>query len=449
VARFLLPAAGMSGHRKFHLAWFLNFTVDEWNKPHAGLGGNPWDGRFYVDVAQALERACFDFMLIEDKLAVPDIYGGSMEFYLRHALSAPKHDPAPLATLIGGMTRHLGVVATLSTLSYPPYLLARLCSTIDHIAHGRFGWNIVTSAENLAARNFGLEVLPPREQRYEMADEYLQVVNALFASWDKDAIILDRERRIYADPTKVRTIDFAGKYFKVRGPLNTAPSPQHRPVYVQAGASPRGRDFAAKYAEVVLGVGSGVAEMKAFRDDIRERARSHGRAPDDVKVMFLISPVVAASEAQARERLDEILGAPDMIEYLLAFMSSITDIDFSPYPVDEPLPHRLVTNGESGTLDAFQQSGSGKTLRQLAVDFITGSAFSAEMVGSYRQVAEAMRAAMAEVGGDGFLITSPTHQVGRRYVTEICEGLVPELQRLESVRTHYTGDTLRDHLRQY
>ena len=183
----------------FHLGWFTNFTADEWNGTFAN-GGSPWDGKFYVEMAQALERACFDYIIFEDKLAVPETYGGSAEVYLKHGLGmAPKHDPVPLATLIGASTSHLGVVATMSTLSYPPFLLARLCSTVDHICGGRFGWNIVTSAENASAQNFGLDELPPRELRYDMADEYLDLVNQLFASWEPDAVIVDRETSTYAD----------------------------------------------------------------------------------------------------------------------------------------------------------------------------------------------------------------------------------------------------------
>jgi alkanesulfonate monooxygenase SsuD/methylene tetrahydromethanopterin reductase-like flavin-dependent oxidoreductase (luciferase family) len=159
-------------------------------------------------MAQALERACFDYIMIEDTLMVSDIYGGSAEASLKHALQVPKHDPAPLAALIAAGTTRLGVVATMSTLAYPPFMLARLCSTPDHIAGGRFGWNIVTSGEDTAAQNFGLDKLPPREQRYEMADEYVDLVCKLFDSWDPDAVVMDRATGTYADYRKVRPIHF-------------------------------------------------------------------------------------------------------------------------------------------------------------------------------------------------------------------------------------------------
>ena len=193
--------------KPFHLAWFTNFTAGNWDGVFSH-GGSPWDGRFFVDMALALERACFDYVIYEDKLLVPEAYRGSTETTLKYAQQVPKHDPVPLAAMVAAATSHLGVVATMSTLAWPPFMLARASSTIDHIAGGRFGWNIVTSGEDLAAQNFGMEVLPPRDTRYAMADEYLDVVNQLFDSWEPDAVVKDRERGIYADHTKVHPIHF-------------------------------------------------------------------------------------------------------------------------------------------------------------------------------------------------------------------------------------------------
>ena len=249
--------------KKFHLGWFTNFAVDEWEEPFASAGGAPWSGEFYVDLAKALERACFDYMILEDTLMVSDIYGGGMDRYLRGAIAAPKHDPAPLAAVIAAQTSRLGVVATLSTLGYPPFLLARLCATIDHIAQGRFGWNIVTSGEDAAAQNFGLDKITEHDLRYEMADEYVELVGRLFGSWDADAVVLDRQTGTYADPAKVRTVDFNGRFYRCRGPLNTAPLPHGRPVYVQAGGSPRGRDFAARHADSIIAAAGGPEKKSA------------------------------------------------------------------------------------------------------------------------------------------------------------------------------------------
>jgi FMN-dependent oxidoreductase (nitrilotriacetate monooxygenase family) len=434
--------------KRFHLGWFMNFTPDEWREPF-GNGGSPWDGRFYMEMAQTLERACFDYIMIEDKLMVPETYGGSRAFGLENAIMVPKHDPTPLATAMGLATSRLGVVATMSTLSYPPFLLARLASTIDSLIRGRFGWNIVTSAEDLAAQNFGLDKLPLREQRYEMAEEYMEVVTKLFDSWDSDAIILDRQRGRYADPSKVRTIDHVGKFYKVRGPLNTVRSPQGRPVFVQAGASPRGRDFAARHADSIVSIASGVAAMKAFRDDIRRRAAAFGRDPDHIKILYCITPTLGETKQDAQERHRRQLSSPHFVTDILASMSAITEIDFAPYDLDKALPEKLTTNGESGSLDKFQQWGSGKTLRELVVDGGGGLVSSVELIGTPDDVAEQMGEVMDEVGGDGFLISTPVMRVGRRYVVEIADGLVPALQRRNLMRTAYAHDMLRDNLLEF
>ena len=163
--------------KKFHLGWFMNFIPPEWDTPWRLAGcGEVANGRFYVDMAKSMERACFDYIMIEDTVMVADAYGGTMEGSLKNSVFAPKHDPIPLAVLIAANTSRLGVVATMSTSFYPPYLLARLASTVDSIAEGRFGWNIVSSAEDRAAQNFGLDGLPEHDERYNVADEYFDVV---------------------------------------------------------------------------------------------------------------------------------------------------------------------------------------------------------------------------------------------------------------------------------
>jgi len=167
--------------KRFHLGWFVNFTVDAWNGPWASSNGPDWTGGFYIDMARALDRACFDYMILEDTCMVSDAYGGSFETSLKHAVFAPKHDPVPLVPLIAQATSRLGVVATMSTSFYPPFLLARLSATLDHICRGRFGWNIVTSGEDRAAQNFGMEKLTEHDLRYDIADEYVDLVCQL---WD-------------------------------------------------------------------------------------------------------------------------------------------------------------------------------------------------------------------------------------------------------------------------
>lgn len=434
-------------NRRFHLAWFTNFTQGGWDDPLAGEA-LPWDGKFYVELAQSLERACFDFLMLEDKLMVPETYGGSNELALKYAMHAPKHDPAPLAALIAGATSHIGIVATLSTLAYPPFLLARLCATLDHIANGRFGWNIVTSGEDAAAQNFGLDKLPLREERYAMADEYVDLVCKLFDSWDETAIVADRERGIYADGQKVRPINFEGKYFKSRGPLNTVRPPQGRVAFIQAGGSPRGRAFAAKHADAIVGVGKTIDEMKRFRDDIREKAVSAGRNPNDVKVFYLVRVTLGETDEEAWSKHKRMVSSPDFIERTLMGISIITEIDFSKFDLDAPLPP-LRTNGEQGSLDEFAQWGSGKTLRQLAQEAYGTLETEIQFIGSPDTVAERMGQVIDEVGGDGFLIASPFLRDNRRFIAAVTDGLVPALQKRGRVRQNYADATLRERLQEF
>ncbi len=429
---------------RFHLAWFCNFSAGEWNHPYAPTTP-PWDGKFYVEMAQAMERACFDYIMLEDTLMVSEAYRGTAEATLKHALQAPKHDPMPLAAMIAAATSRMGVVATMSTMAYPPFLLARLSATLDHIAGGRFGWNIVTSGEDAAAQNFGMDELPPRGQRYDMADEYVELVCRLFNSWEPGAVVMDRASGTFADHAKVKPINFEGRFFKCRGPLNTVPSPQGRPTFVQAGGSPRGREFAARTADSIIATANGYAGMKAYRNDVRARAAAAGRNPDDIKVLFLVYPVIAETNAEAWAKHRRMVDSPAFIESALAAIGTVTDIDFSAFDLDAELP-LLTTNGEQGSLDKFAQWGSGKTLRQLTAErFDSGL----QLIGTPDEVADKMGEAMEAIGGDGFLVSTPFQRSSRLRVVEITEGLVPALQRRGLVRTRYQGATLREVLREF
>jgi FMN-dependent oxidoreductase (nitrilotriacetate monooxygenase family) len=334
----------------------------------------------------------------------------------------------------------------MSTSFYPPFLLARLATTVDHISRGRFGWNIVTSAEDRSAQNFGMDKLYEHDERYAMANEYLELVTALWDSWEEGAVVRDRATGTFADYTKVHTVDFEGKYYKSRGPLNTVRAPQGHPVLCQAGASPPGRAFAARFADTIVATANTPERAKAFRDDIRARLVDGGRKPDDCKVLFLVAPIVADTVEEAQAKKLRWMSDPQFIELVLTTMGSITEIDFSTFDLDAPLPE-VTTNGERGFLDAFVKRAEGKTLRQAVVDDGMGGAN--DYVGTPETVADKMGEFMAEVGGDGFLITSPEKKLNRRYVTEITDGLVPELQRRGLVRTEYSYEQFRDNLLEF
>jgi long-chain alkane monooxygenase len=223
------------------------------------------------------------------------------------------------------------------------------------------------------------------------------------------------------------------------------PSPQRRPTFVQAGGSPRGRAFAAKHADSIIATANQVGGMKQYRDDVRAHAVEFGRNPDDIKVLFLVYPFLGETSEEAKAKYQRVVGSDNFIHAALASVGQITDIDFSQFELDEPLPY-ITTNGEQGSLDKFAQWGSGKTLRQLASErFDSGL----NLIGTPDEVADRMGQAMEEIGGDGFLISTPFQRVSRRFINEVCEGLVPALQRRGLVREIYTRSTLRETLREF
>lgn len=438
--------------KKFHLGWFMNgYRVhgwrDQWIGTHKSEGMLP---DFYVDMARSLERACFDYFIIEDSSFVPDAWQGKHDFYLENAYAVPKFDPSVLASILTQNTSRLGIVATLAITEYPPYLLARLVSTMDHVSRGRAGWNMVTASSDRAAQNYGHDAQPDHDVRYDMAEEFTELVIKLWESWGPGSMVVDQDG-IFADPAKVHPVDFHGKFYTSRGPINSARSPQGRSVIVQAGGSDKGRAYASKYADSIIASATTVEQMKAYRDDVRARARAHGRDPDSVKVLFLVSPVLGETHQAAvdrrRQAQEEAAANPVM---RLAGMGYATDIDFSVFDLDTPikdLASRMVTNGHQSSLQQFVAHNRERTLREVAVQSSTSAGQRVELLGTPSEVADQMSDVMATVGGDGFLITQDV--LTRRSLSEICDGLVPELQRRGLTRTSYSYEMFRDNLLEF
>ncbi len=430
---------------KFHLGYFTKFGATSWPGDGKEFGSQWTDGSYHKELAKILEAAKFDFIFFEDSLIVGDRYAGSMELDLKNATLSPKLDPLPLLPLMAQETSHIGLVATASTTFYPPYLLARLLSTIDSLTKGRAGWNMVTSSERNAALNFGMDKLLPPTQRYDIADEFVELVKQLWDSWEEGALVADTETGVYVDHTKVHTVDFEGKHFRSRGPLNTLRSPQGYPVLAQAGASERGREFSSKNAEVVLGMMTGgVPGMKAYRDDIRQRAEKQGRNPDDIKVFFLTPVNIYPDGGQPPEMTEEEKQAS--FEHNIVMASSSLDVDFSLYDVDAPVPQDIVAGGHTSALEHMKKAGreEGKSLRDL---FSTGiGASGMDFSGTPDEVAEKMMAVMDEVGGDGFLIEGSGYN---RQLPDLVNEVIPALQKAGVVRQEYSGTTLREILREF
>jgi len=437
---------------KMHLMWFCAFS------PHAGFGLDGWAGprtgtgydwtrpELWQDMAVALERAKFDLIMLGDSLAVPGTYQGRMDAYLRYAEHTPFHDPSPLVAIMAAVTRRIGLAATLSTTFYPPFLLARLMTTLDHLSRGRIAWNVVTSYKVEEALNFGYQELLDHDKRYDRADEYMELCYQLWSSWDPDAVVMDPTTDTFADAAKVHAIDFEGTYYRSRGPLSATPSPQGRPVIIQAGASDRGQDFAARHAEAVIVARETVDEMKQYYDAFKARVKQHGRDPDECKVFFLTKPIIGDTDEAAQQRADELYAnAP--VEAGLASLSTMLQTDLSGYDLDQPLPGAIQTRAIQGIrsqLDRFYLSGRTPTLRDIATRKV--SIDSKPYIGTPERVADELARTIDAVGGDGFAIRQG---IWPGYVGPFVDQVIPLLQQRGAVRTEYKGTTLREHLREF
>lgn len=431
--------------RPFHLAWFLSqgYGPKSWRTEWPGSDIRRWMmPDLFVELARGMERACFDYLIIEDSSNVPYTYQGSHDTYLKYAASTPKLDPAVLVPYLAQATEHLGIVPTLSVSEYPPYLLARLVNSLDHVTEGRMGWNCVTGSNDGAAQNYGKDKHYPHDERYDIADEFADIVTRLWEAWEPDAIVLDRDAPMFADGNKVHPIHHEGKYFSCRGPLNAPRSPQGRVPICQAGGSPRGQRFASRWADTIITEGGGSVEnMKTYRDNIRRQAAEFGRNPDDIKVLFLAHPIIDVSMEAARERLRmKQAEAEQHVDLHLSGMSRLTGIDFSKFDLDTPLPE-LTTNGHQSSLAKW----IGKTPRSIVKTYARKAGI--DFTGTADHVAGMMQEVMEEVGGDGFLIFNTYFD--RRYISEVCDGLVPELQRRGLIRKAYAHRHLKDNLLEF
>jgi FMN-dependent oxidoreductase (nitrilotriacetate monooxygenase family) len=434
--------------KPFHLGLFLQgSSVQAWGEPWTGRIGETWEQPdLFIDVARALERACFDYVLLEDSSYIGESWGGSRDLYLNKGLSVPRQDPSVVAALMTARTSRIGIVPTFATFAYPPYLLARLMATLDQVSAGRIGWNMVTGSSDYAARNFGMDQLPEHDLRYDMADEYMDLVNQLWASWEPGALVADTESGVLIDHTKVHQIDFEGKFYRSRGPLNSGPCPQGRPVIAQAGGSPRGRQFAALHADTIVASVKGLDGMKTYRDDVRRRMAEQGRDPECCKVLFMAAPIVAETTEQAhRQREARLARLAQQVDTKLAFLGKITNIDFAQFDLDAPVAS-LTTNGHQATLDDFKRKAGNRTLREAVVAF-NADGGSVGFCGTPDEVAGQMAEAMAHVGGDGFLFS--LENISRRTIAEVEDGLVPALQRRGLMRKAYSHAQFRDNLLEY
>ena len=434
--------------RKMHLAQFLvhgptYHSLAMWRHPKTAAAGYDWSRpALYQHIARVCERGLFDMVFFADLNYISDTYRHSLEPALRYAAQAPEHDPIPLLSYMAAATSHIGVASTFSVSQHHPFYAARLWATLDHLTEGRAGWNVVTSINHNQDANFGVD-RPPADVRYDRAHEFIEVCRKLWSSWDEDAVVMDRDGAVFADAAKVHRIEHAGPFFKSRGPLNVVRSPQDGPAILQAGTSPKGVDFAAKYADAIFAIQPRPEDAKRYFDGIKGRMIELGRAPEECKILFGAQPIIGSSEAEAREKQDEHNRLVPL-EGGMTILSAHADYDLSKIGLDAPMADRTEPELQRLKTRFRKPSGESMTLREVAQRH-GQSVGLPQFVGTVRSVADQMEAFLHTAGGDGFML-SPIYCPGA--IEEFVDLVVPELQRRGLMRREYRGRTMRDLLRQ-
>lgn len=395
---------------------------------------------YYVDAARLAEKGCFDLFFVADS---PAARTENLHAWSRFPLFMNVFEPITLLAALSAATTKIGLGATASTSFYEPYNLARLFASLDHMSHGRAAWNIVTTATDYAARNFGLNKLPPREERYARAQEFVSVVKALWDTWEDDAFLHDVEAGINFDPDKLHALDHKGQYFEVHGALNIARSPQGQPVLIQAGASATGKDFAAEHAEVVFGSDATLGEAQVFYRDIKDRLAKFGRDPSSLKILAGLPVVVGSTLQEAEDRYwaQQNLIHPDVGRMRL---SNDLEVDLSDLPLDEPIPEERIPASSNLHQTYFAQIAdmvrNKMTLRQIYMNYERGLT---TLRGTPASIADYMQEWLERGAADGFMMIFPSMPGGLK---DFVDEVVPELQGRGLMRLEYEGTQLRDHL---
>ncbi|WP_300243694.1 LLM class flavin-dependent oxidoreductase [Pseudomonas sp.] len=394
---------------------------------------------YWTELAQLLERGLFDGLFIADIVGVYDVYQNSVDVPLKESIQLPVNDPLLLVSAMAAVTKNLGFGLTANLTYEAPYLFARRLSTLDHLSRGRVGWNIVTGYLDSAAQAMGLKEQIEHDRRYDQADEYLEVLYKLWeGSWEDDAVLNDREQRIYAQPDKVHKVEHQGEFYQVSGYHLCEPSPQRTPVLFQAGSSDRGLLFAGRHAECVFISGQNKAATKAQVDKVRASAVAAGRNPEDIKVFMGLNVIVGETEELAWKKHAEYRSHASA-EAGVAHFSASTGIDFSQYEIDEPIQY-VKSNAIQSATKHLQNNDW--TRRKLLEQHTLGGRYFT-VVGSPQQVADELESWIAETGLDGFNLT---RIVTPESYVDFIDLVIPELQRRGSYKTAYDDGTLREKL---
>jgi long-chain alkane monooxygenase len=434
VSRILLNAFDMAcvGHQSAGL----------WRHPD-DQGHRYRDLDYWTELAQLLERGGFDALFLADVLGVYDVYGGSRDAAVRQAAQIPVNDPVLAVPAMAAVTERLGFGVTVSLAYEQPYALARRLTTLDHLTKGRVAWNIVTSYLDSAARNLGRGEQIPHDERYELAEEYLQVCYKLWeGSWESDAVVRDAVRGVFTDPAKVHDIEHKGRYFDVPGPFLCEPSPQRTPVLFQAGASPRGSRFAGTHAEAVFVSGPSPAVLRRSVDAVRASAEAAGRDPRAVKVFAMLTAIAGATDAEAIAKRDSYLQYASH-EGAMALFGGWTGVDLADADPGQRLEY-VETDATRSALASFTTADPDRDWTVGEVGrFIAIGGRGPVVVGSGATVADELERWVDESGVDGFNLA---YAVTPGTFVDFVEHVVPELRSRGRAQTEYTAPTLRQNL---
>jgi N-acetyl-S-(2-succino)cysteine monooxygenase len=418
--------------------WATGHHIAAWRQPNVPADSGVNFGHS-VEVARIAERGLFDTLFLADQLA---IYNDTPKNLSRTSYLV-RIEPFTLLAALATQTTHIGLVCTATTTYDEPYHIARRFASLDLVSGGRSGWNVVTSAHPDEAFNFGRDTHLEHDERYRRAWEFVDVVKGLWDSWEDDAFIRNKDTGRYLDPEKMHVLNHQGKYFRVRGPLNTACSPQGQPVIVQAGSSDVGRGLAAGLAEVVFTAHQTLANAQAFYNDIKTRAERYGRNPDHVKVMPGVFGTVGRSRDEARDKYEALQQRIDP-EVALTHLSTFMKFDLSGFPLDGPvpdLPPSAMALSRPPMLLKFARE-KNLTIRQLALH-IAGSRGHWNLIGTAADIADQLEEWFLKGGADGFNYMPPTLPGS---LDDFVTMVVPELQRRGIYRSRYEGRTLRENL---
>ncbi|GGJ31064.1 LLM class flavin-dependent oxidoreductase [Neoroseomonas lacus] len=418
----------------------MGYHLAGWRHPDASAGGN-MELQHAVRVTQTAERGLLDMAFLADGVGIRfnDVPAGA----LSHTSKNVQFEPLTLLSALAMVTSHVGLAATASTTYNEPYHIARKFASLDHISGGRAAWNVVTSATDMEAQNFGLVGAPPKTGRYDRAAEFVEVVKGLWESWEDDAFIRDKASGLNYDPAKVHVLNHEGAHFRVKGPLNVARTPQGRPIIIQAGASDQGRELAAATADVIYAASQTIEDARAYYDDVKGRMARYGREPEHLKIMPGIMAVPGRTRQEAQDRYEVLQELVQPVAGLGALANYLGDL--SAYDLDGPVPEPDPADRRDhsrGTIFLEMARRGNLTIRQLYLSIAGGNGHRM-VVGTPADIADAMEEWFHGGGADGFNLL-PTWLPGG--LEEVVEMVIPELQRRGLYRTAYEGRTLRENL---